>query len=263
MTSERPKEVVVQQHGSQHADENVSAAVLVIGDEILSGRTADRNIAFIAKYMTEIGVRLKEVRIVGDDEVEIVASVNALRARYTYVFTTGGIGPTHDDITADSIAKAFAVSIDVDDRALDLMRPFYKSRGLELTPSRLRMARIPDGARLIKNSISIAPGFMLENVIVLAGVPEIMQVMLDDAAQYLTTGRKMLSESIVVGRPEGELADLFATHQAEFPDVAMGSYPSLLGKKLVCELVLRSIDAEKLEKAFTSLKERLAANGFL
>src|SRR5690606_209657 len=131
---------------------------------------------------------------------------------YTYLFTTGGIGPTHDDITAPAIAKAFGVPTDVDERALALMRPYYKSRGLELTPSRLRMARIPEGARLIRNTISIAPGFQLGNVIVLAGVPEIMQVMLDDAAQYLRTGRKMLSGSIIVAVPEGDIADMFAAH---------------------------------------------------
>lgn len=242
-------------------DEDVTAALLVIGDEILSGRTKDRNIGYLAEQLTRIGVRLLEVRIVADDQGAIVAAVNALRAAYTYVFTTGGIGPTHDDITAAAIAKAFDVPIDVDERALALMRPYYERRGLELTPSRLRMARIPQGARLIRNSISIAPGFQLDNVTVMAGVPEIMQVMLDDALQYLRTGRKMLSESILVAAPEGDIADLFAHHQSEFPDVAMGSYPKFVADGLRCELVLRSIDAARLREAMNSLSQKLGNRG--
>lgn len=243
------------------AKDEVTAAVLVIGDEILSGRTKDRNIGYLADHLTRSGIRLCEVRVVADEEEAIVAAVNALRAAYTYVFTTGGIGPTHDDITASAIAKAFGVPIDVDERALALMRPYYERRGLELTPSRLRMARIPEGARLIRNSISIAPGFQLDNVTVMAGVPEIMQVMLDDALQYLRTGARMLSESIVVAAPEGDIADMFAAHQAEFPDVAMGSYPKFVADGLRCELVLRSIDAEELEKAMISLRQKLADSG--
>lgn len=238
-------------------DENVTAALLVIGDEILSGRTKDRNIGYLAEQLTRVGVRLREVRVVADDEPAIVAAVNALRAAYTYVFTTGGIGPTHDDITAAAIARAFDVPIDVDERALALMRPYYERRGLELTPSRLRMARIPEGARLIQNSISIAPGFQLDNVIVMAGVPEIMQVMLDDALPHLRTGRQMLSKSIVVASPEGDIADMFANHQAEFPGIAMGSYPKFTPDGLRCELVLRSIDAEALSGALDSLCRKI------
>jgi molybdenum cofactor synthesis domain-containing protein len=203
----------------------VSAALIVIGDEILSGRTKDKNIGYIADHLTAIGIQLKEVRIVPDEEVEIVAAVNAMRARYTYVFTTGGIGPTHDDITADCIAKAFGVEIDVDPRALAIMKPYYERRGLELTPARLRMARLPAGSVLVENSISIAPGFMIGNVVVMAGIPNIMQVMLDAVTPRLRTGRKMLSETIELLRPEGEIADLFGNHQKEFPEVVMGSYP--------------------------------------
>src|SRR5215470_11186962 len=147
--------------------EIVTAAILVIGDEILSGRTKDKNIGFIAEYLTNIGIDLKEVRVVADDEDDIVAALNALRKRYDYVFTTGGIGPTHDDITADSVAKAFGVGIDVDERALAPMRAYFQRRGVELTPARMRMARIPFGAELVENSVSIAPGFMLGNVIVM------------------------------------------------------------------------------------------------
>lgn len=244
-------------------DADVTAAVLVIGDEILSGRTKDRNIGYIAETFTALGIRLCEVRVIGDEKDEIVATVRELRARYTYLVTTGGIGPTHDDITADSIATALNVGIDVDPRALGLMQPYYESRGLDLTPSRLRMARIPEGATLIKNRISIAPGFMLENVLVLAGVPEIMQVMLDDAIQHLKVGRKLLSRSVRLAVPEGEMADLFAAHQADWPEVSMGSYPAITADGIRCELVLRSIDADLLAKATEKLIERLSASGIL
>ena len=173
----------------------VTAALLVIGDEILSGRTKDKNIGHIADHLTAIGIQMKEVRIVADEEPEIVDAVNALRKRYDYVFTTGGIGPTHDDITADSIAKAFGVGIDVDERALAPMRAYFQRRGVELTPARMRMARIPFGAELVENSVSIAPGFMLGNVIVMAGIPNIMHVMLEAATKFLKTGKKMLSSA--------------------------------------------------------------------
>ncbi|MEO1206611.1 MAG: molybdopterin-binding protein [Pseudomonadota bacterium] len=241
--------------------DTITAAVLVIGDEILSGRTKDRNIGHIAEIFTGIGIDLREARVIGDDRTEIVTTLNALRERYTYVVTTGGIGPTHDDITAESVAAAFDVGIDVDERALGLMQPYYESRGLELTPSRLRMARIPHGATLIKNQISIAPGFMLGNVIVLAGVPDIMQVMLDDAIQHLKVGKKMLSRSVRTKVPEGEMADLFADHQSAWPDIAMGSYPAITPDGIRCELVLRSIDAEKLGAAHDALVERLKDHG--
>ncbi len=242
----------------------VTAAILVIGDEILSGRTKDQNIGWIADHLTAIGIQLKEVRVVPDDEAEIVAAVNALRARFTYLFTTGGIGPTHDDITADCIAKAFGAKIDVDPRALALMKPHYEKRGLELTPARLRMARLPEGSELVENAASIAPGFMLGNVIVMAGVPKIMQVMLDAVTPRLQTGRKMLSTQIELYRPEGEIADMFGAHQLEFPDVAMGSYPFQRdGRIFGTNLVLRCIDAARLAAATEGLKAKLTAQGFL
>ena len=159
---------------------SVTAALLVIGDEILSGRTKDKNIGYIAEYLTNIGIDLREVRVVPDVEAEIVAAVNALRDRYTYLFTTGGIGPTHDDITADCVAKAFGVPIDIDERARAMMLERYKPE--DLNEARLRMARIPAGAELIENPISKAPGFRIDNVIVMAGVPAIMQAMLDNVA---------------------------------------------------------------------------------
>jgi molybdenum cofactor synthesis domain-containing protein len=241
----------------------VTAAILVIGDEILSGRTKDKNIGYIADYLTNIGIQLKEVRVVLDEEAEIVEAVNALRGRYTYVFTTGGIGPTHDDITADSIAKAFGVGIDVDERALAPMKAYFERRGVELTPARLRMARIPFGAELVENSVSIAPGFMLGNVIVMAGIPSIMQVMLDAAAKYLRTGKKMLSSALDLHRPEGEIAGMFEALQKRYPDVPMGSYPFIRDSKPGTQLVLRSTDANRLAAADAELRTELVARGWL
>jgi molybdenum cofactor synthesis domain-containing protein len=250
-----------QTHGA--GDGLVTAALLVIGDEILSGRTKDKNIGYVADHLTAIGIQLKQVRIVPDEEAEIIEAVNALRSRYDYVFTTGGIGPTHDDITADSVAKAFGVGIDVDERALGPMRAYFQRRGVEMTPARLRMARIPFGAELVENSVSIAPGFMLGNVIVMAGIPSIMQVMLDAATKFLKTGKKMLSAAIELHRPEGEIAGLFAEHQKRFPDVPMGSYPFQKDGKPGTQLVLRSTESARLAEAENELKIQLASRGWL
>jgi molybdenum cofactor synthesis domain-containing protein len=241
----------------------VTAALCVIGDEILSGRTKDLNIGYVADHLTAIGIQLKEVRIVADEEAEIIAAVNALRARYTYLFTTGGIGPTHDDITADAVAKAFGVGIDVDERALAPMKAYFERRGVELTPARLRMARIPFGAELVENSVSIAPGFMLGNVVVMAGIPRIMQVMLQAATRFLKTGKKMLSSALDLHRPEGEIAGMFSDLQQRYPDVPMGSYPFMRDGKPGTQLVLRSTDAARLAEAEAELKVQLAARGWL
>jgi molybdenum cofactor synthesis domain-containing protein len=242
----------------------ITAAVLVIGDEILSGRTKDKNIGYIADHMTAIGIQLREVRVIPDVEAEIIETLNALRAKFTYVFTTGGIGPTHDDITADCVAKAFGVGIDVDPRALALMKPYYEKRGLELTPARLRMARLPDGSELVENSVSIAPGFKIGNVIVMAGVPHIMAVMLDAVTPRLKTGAKMLSETIELQHPEGAIADLFGAHQKEFPDVVMGSYPFGRDQKSWgTNLVLRATSPERLALATAGLKDKLLAKGLI
>jgi molybdenum cofactor synthesis domain-containing protein len=238
------------------AREEVTAGLLVIGDEILSGRTKDKNIGFIADHCTLIGIRLKEVRIVPDDEAAIIAAVNALRGAYTYVFTTGGIGPTHDDITADSVARAFGVSIDVDPRAVAMLRQRYAE--LELTPARLRMARIPEGASLVENSVSAAPGFMLGNVIVMAGIPAIMQAMLLAVTPSLRTGEKLLSETIRVDAPEGRIAAPLAACQQAFPSVAMGSYPFSENGRYGAHLVLRSTDKALLQRAKADLISRLA-----
>lgn len=244
-------------------EEIVTAAVLVIGDEILSGRTHDRNINYIAAHCTRVGIRLIEVRVVADDESAIVEAVNALRARYTYLFTTGGIGPTHDDITADAVAKAMGVPINHDPRAVELLTAYFARRGVEATSARMRMARIPFGAELITNAVSVAPGFMIGNVIVLAGVPEVMQVMLDDITPRLRTGAKMITATIQLFRPEGDLADLFAAHQQAFPDVAMGSYPSFAEGRVSTQLVLRSTDSSLLKRAREELEQHLAARSLL
>ena len=238
--------------------EEVTAALLVIGNEILSGRTKDKNIGFIASHCTGIGIRLKEVRVVADDEAAIISAVNALRDAYTYVFTTGGIGPTHDDITADCIARAFGVSIDIDPRAVALMRERYAEA--DLTPTRLRMARIPAGAELIDNPVSKAPGFMIGNVIVMAGVPAIMQAMLLAVTPSLKTGAKLLSETIRVNAPEGRIAEPLANCQQAFPDVAMGSYPFFEDGRYGTNLVLTSTDTAVLARAKADLTARLPAD---
>jgi molybdopterin-biosynthesis enzyme MoeA-like protein len=200
---------------------------------------------------------------VPDEEDAIVGAVNELRARHTYLFTTGGIGPTHDDITADAVAKALGVGIGHDERALALLHAFFAKRKLEPTPARLRMARIPHGASLIRNAISVAPGFRLRNVIVLAGVPEVMQVMLDDITPQLDTGAVMQTTTIKLNRAEGEVADIFAAHQKTFPDVTMGSYPSFSDGRISTQLVLRSTDSKRLSAATSALELMLRANKLL
>lgn len=241
----------------------VTAGLLVIGDEILSGRTKDKNIGTVADHLTAIGITLREVRVVADVEPAIIEAVNDLRPRYTYVFTTGGIGPTHDDITADAIAKAFGVAIEVDPRAVAIMKPAYEKRGIELNAARLRMARIPVGADLVVNEVSVAPGFRIGNVIVMAGVPAIMESMLAAATRSLDTGAVVLSASIMVAHAEGEIAELFATHQAAWPTVAMGSYPAFKDGQYATDLVLRSTDGVALSSARNTLAEQLAARGLI
>ncbi len=234
----------------------VTAALLVIGDEILSGRTKDKNIGYIAEYLTGIGVDLSEVRVVPDVEAEIVAAVNALRSRYTYVFTTGGIGPTHDDITADAIAKAFGVTIDIDPRAVAMMQQRYQPG--ELNEARLRMARIPAGADLIENAISRAPGFRLGNVFVMAGVPAIMQSMLDVIAPSLETGLRMIAESIdAEGLPEGIYAGGLGEIASAHPLVSIGSYPSFSTAGFHNQIVVRGKDAEAVANAVAAVHDLL------
>jgi molybdenum cofactor synthesis domain-containing protein len=250
-----------QDESAGGASDLVTASILVIGDEILSGRTKDKNIGYIADHLTAIGIQLKEVRIVADEEADIVAAINALRSGYDYLFTTGGIGPTHDDITADCVAKAFGVAIEHHPEATEMLLETWKKRGVEATPARMRMARVPVGGRLIYNSVSVAPGFMIGNVVTMAGIPSVMQVMLDDATQYLRTGRKMHSAVLDLELPEGVIADPLGAHQKAFPDVSMGSYPMMRDNRPCCQLVLRSTDEARLSEAVDGLKQRLRDAG--
>lgn len=234
----------------------ITAAILVIGDEILSGRTKDKNIGYIAEYLTNVGIDLKEVRVVSDDEADIVAALNALRHRYTYVFTTGGIGPTHDDITADSVAKAFGIAIDYHPEVVERFRARF---GADLNEARLRMARVPAGAELISNDKILAPGFMIGNVIVMAGVPAIMQGMLDIVAPRLKTGIRMLSDSVRADAREGDVGTPLREIAAAHPDTIIGSYPFMDEQgRGNTNLVVRSRDPQKLAAAMDAVKAMLA-----
>lgn len=237
--------------------EIVTAGILVIGDEILSGRTKDKNIGYIAEYLTNIGIDLKEVRVVSDDEGVIIEALNALRGRYTYVFTTGGIGPTHDDITADSVAKAFGVGIDHHPDVVARFRQRFSDA--ELNEARLRMARIPDGSELIQSATILAPGFKIDNVIVMAGVPSIMQAMMDIVAPKLKSGVRMLSDSVRANAREGDIGSPLRAIAADHPDTSIGSYPFLdENSKPNTNIVVRSRDADKLEAAMAAVKTMLA-----
>ncbi len=235
----------------------VTAGILVIGDEILSGRTKDKNIGFIAEYLTNIAIDLREVRVVADDEDAIIEALDALRSRYTYVFTTGGIGPTHDDITADCVAKAFGVAIGYHPEVVARFRERFSEA--ELNEARLRMARIPDGAELIQSATIIAPGFKIGNVIVMAGVPSIMQAMMDIVAPKLKSGVKMLSESVKADAREGDIGGPLRAIAAAHPDTMIGSYPFLdEERKPNTNLVVRSRDPDMLQQAMTAVKQMLA-----
>ena len=238
--------------------ETITAALLVIGDEILSGRTKDKNIGYIAEYLTAIGIDLREVRVVPDVEEEIVGAVNALRSRYTYLFTTGGIGPTHDDITADCVAKAFGVPIDVDPRAVEML--LQRMSREDLNEARLRMARIPEGAELIENPISRAPGFRIGNVMVMAGVPAIMQAMLDNVAPGLVKGVRVLSEVIeAAGLPEGLYAAGLAEIAKAYPTLSIGSYPSYSPSGFTNQIVARGRDYDTLVEAAGRIRDLVAS----
>lgn len=238
--------------------DRVTAALLVIGDEILSGRTKDKNIGYIAEYLTAVGIDLREVRVVSDDEVAIVEAINALRGRNTYLFTTGGIGPTHDDITADCVAKALGVDISHDLRAVAMLKERYANPD-DLNEARLRMARIPHGADLIENPISKAPGFMVENVIVMAGVPAIMQAMLEGVMPKLKVGKTMMSVSIDSGGlPEGAYATGLGEVQKAHAGVIIGSYPHFDGQRFINQIVLRSRDEALLEPAKVAVSELIS-----
>jgi molybdenum cofactor synthesis domain-containing protein len=231
----------------QGQNDIVTAGLLVIGDEILSGRTKDKNIGFVAEYLTAIGIDLKEVRVVPDEEPEIVAALNALRARYTYVFTTGGIGPTHDDITADAVAKAFGVPIDYHPHAVEILTARLAQTGGVMNEARMRMTRVPKGGELVLNKISAAPGFRIGNVIVMAGIPAVMQAMLEYIAPQLRTGAKMLSETVRADCREGDIGTELGAIAKAHPDVIIGSYPFIdENKGPNAHVVMRARDADKL-----------------
>lgn len=228
--------------------QNPTAAMLVIGDEILSGRTADTNTGYLAKALTDAGIDLKEVRVVADDKAAIVAAVNALRSAYVTVFTSGGIGPTHDDITADCIAAAFGVGIGVRKDAREILVARYAGTGTKINDSRLRMARIPDGATLIDNPVSGAPGFTLGNVHVMAGVPAVFHAMVQAVMPTLAGGVPVISRTCRIDRPEGEIASPLARLADDFPDLSLGSYPFQQNGVFGANVVIRGHDSDRINK---------------
>lgn len=239
---------------------SVTAALLVIGNEILTGETRDANLAFLGTELAGLGIRLAEARVVADDEGAIVAALNELRRRFDYVFTTGGIGPTHDDITAASVAKAFGRPLTLHPEAHEILLGYYEPG--ELNQARLRMAHTPEGAQLVENPISSAPGFQVENVFVLAGIPSVMQAMFGSLRHRLTGGQRVLSETIVAYLAEGHMAAGLGAIQAANPDVEIGSYPFHKEGRYGARLVLRATEPERLalvSDAVAALVEELSA----
>ncbi|WP_018239724.1 competence/damage-inducible protein A [Ensifer sp. BR816] len=227
----------------------VTAAMLAIGDELLSGRTKDKNIGHLADMLTMVGIDLCEVRIVADDEEAIVEAVNALRGRYDHVFTSGGIGPTHDDITADAMSKAFGVECRHDPRAMELLGTMYERRGMEFTEARKRMARMPVGADHIANPVSTAPGFRIGNVYVMAGVPQVFQAMLDALLPTLQAGTPVLSRTVRSPFGEGDIGTPLTEVQKQHPETSIGSYPKFDGKSFSTDIVIRGREESVLAAA--------------
>ncbi|PJE30679.1 NMN amidohydrolase-like protein YfaY [Pseudooceanicola marinus] len=232
---------------------NPTAAMIVIGDEILSGRTRDANMHHLACELTKVGIDLMEVRVVSDDQAAIVGAVRDLSDRYDSVFTSGGIGPTHDDITADCVAEAFGRSIDVRDDARDLLVAHWEARGVEVNEARLRMARIPAGARLIDNPVSIAPGFTIENVHVMAGVPAVFEAMVATVLPTLTGGTPLMSQNLRIERGEGEIAGPLAALAERYPDLSIGSYPYQRDGVYGANIVIRGTDGARVDAAMSEL----------
>ena len=231
----------------------VTAALIIIGNEILSGRTKDKNMGYIADRLTELGIRMMEVRVVADIPADIVEAVNALRARYDYVFTTGGIGPTHDDITADCIAQAFGVGISEHPEAVKLLSARYKNPA-DFTEARRRMTRVPHGGVLVENPVSTAPGFRVENVYTFAGIPAVMQAMFESIAHELAGGDPLLSRAVSAYLPEGVIATPLKTIEDDHPGIEAGSYPFQRDGRFGATLVLRSTDKDLLDRATDALK---------
>ncbi len=238
---------------------NPTAAMLVIGDEILSGRTRDANMHHLTGELTKIGIELREVRVVSDDPDAITDAVKALSATYTHVITSGGIGPTHDDITAENVARAFDRPIDVRADARAVLEAHYKAAGQELNAARLRMARIPEGATLIDNPISAAPGFTIENVHVMAGVPAIFIAMVASVLPTLTGGAPLLSQSLRIFRGEGDIAGPLGDLAARYPDLALGSYPFQQDGVFGAQIVVRGTNGTQVDAAMTELNKMFPA----
>lgn len=239
-----------------------TAALAVIGDEILSGRTQDKNVAQLATWLNDQGIRLAEVRIVPDDTAKIGEAVNALRAAHDYLFTTGGIGPTHDDITVDAIAAALGVPVVVHPEARRLLEDHYRGRGIELSESRLRMARVPEGAELIPNASSGAPGVKWGNIYILAGVPHIAASMLEGLTGKLQGGRPVVSVTVGARAPESEVAELLERLEKANPGVAIGSYPFMRDGGFGSNFVVRSEDAELARRTGDALAQGLREAGY-
>lgn len=237
---------------------NPTAAMIVIGDEILSGRTRDSNMHYLAGQLTEAGIDLKEVRVIGDERGTIIAAVQAMSRAYDYVFTSGGIGPTHDDITADCIAAAFDASIDVRDDARAILAEHYEKSGTELNTARLRMARIPEGADLIDNPVSAAPGFRLENVHVMAGVPSVFQAMVASVLPTLTGGAPLISKTLRIERGEGDIAGPLGALAEQYPLLSMGSYPFQKDGKYGAHIVIRGNIEDDIDAALNKLQAAFA-----
>ena len=243
------------------SDATVTAALIVIGNEILSGRTKDVNVAYIARQLTALGIQLVEVRMVRDDETAIIAAVNTLRASHNYVFTTGGIGPTHDDITSEAVARAFNRPYRIHPEAERILVAFYEETGRELNEARMRMAHTPDGAALIENPVSRAPGFKVENVHVLAGIPAVMRAMFESVAPALKGGRTVKSREIAVLLGEGDVAAGLESLQARYPALEIGSYPFVRDGRFGTTLVLRGTDEDEIARAGDELCDVLRGLG--
>ena len=237
----------------------VTACVLVIGNEILSGRTQDKNVNYLAKGLNELGVRLKQVRVIPDERDVIVGTVNECRAAFDYVITTGGIGPTHDDITSECVAEAFGVPMYRDPEIVDLLQSYMKTG--ELNEARMRMATFPEGAELIKNPVSAAPGYRKENVFVLAGVPQIMQAMFDGMRHHLVGGAPVKARAVHVHLPEGSIAPGLGELQERYPNVDIGSYPAMRQRRFGVSVVIRGTDEAELDRALAELKTVLTELG--
>ncbi len=242
--------------------ETVTACLVLIGNEILSGRTQDKNLRFIANGLNEVGIQLREARVIPDVREIIISTVNECRSGFNYVFTTGGIGPTHDDITSECIAEAFGVGMYRDQSIVGLLNSYMRKRGnTEMNEARMRMATFPEGAVLIKNEVSAAPGYMIDNVFVMAGVPRIMRSMFEEAKVHLRGGKIVEGRGLVIDLPEGTIAEVLALVQNKFPEVDIGSYPQMREDGFRVSVVARGTNPKQLEQVVRELKELLSDLG--